>query len=100
MHRIGRSVEVRFRSKLSKSVILLIFYGVANLKKDSSRRAVWLGRHPAEKISAGPKDKLIQLGNLEKSAEAKACLTVFLKVRKAELKGGLSEPMWFFNGTH
>ena len=33
--------------------------------EDNDRQAVWLGRHPAEKISAGPKDELIQVGNLK-----------------------------------
>ena len=54
-----------FRWQWSTRVILLIFLKVANSYEDSSRRAVWLGRHPVEKISIGPKDKLIQLGNLE-----------------------------------
>ena len=65
IHSIGRSVDSRLRSKMSTSVILPIFCKVANLKKDSSRRAVWLGRHPGEKVSLGPKDKLIRVGNLE-----------------------------------
>ena len=73
-------------------VILLIVQEVTNLSKDSSRRAVRLGRHPVEKISIGPQDKLIQLGNLEQSVKAKACLTAFRKARKAEVKAGLSEP--------
>ncbi len=46
-------------------VILLIFCRFTNSYEDISRRAVWLGRHPSEKISEGPKDKLIQVGNLE-----------------------------------
>ena len=61
----------------SDSVILLTFDRIAYALEDSGRRAVWLGRHPVEKISIGPKDKLIQLGNLELSAKAKAYLTVF-----------------------
>ena len=65
IHSISRSVEVRFRSKLSNHVILLIFYEFANSKEDISRWAVCLGRDPVEKISIGPKDKLIQVGNLE-----------------------------------
>ena len=76
----------------AKIVILLIFCEAANSRGDSSRRIVWLGRHPGEKISLGPKDKLIQVGNLEQSAKANAYLTVFRKARNAELKGGPSEP--------
>ena len=53
------------RSWRSNSVILLMVDKVAYLKGDNNWRAVWLGRHPAEKISAGPNDKLIQVGNLE-----------------------------------
>ena len=66
-----------FRWRRSELVILLVLLRLAYSLEDSSRRAVWLGRHPVEKISIGPKDKLIQLGNLELSAKAKACLTVF-----------------------
>ena len=65
IHSIGRSVDSRLRSKMSESVILPIFCEVTNSQEDSSRRAVWLGRHPVEKISIGPKDKLIRVGNLE-----------------------------------
>jgi len=54
-----------FWSKRSALVILLIFFDIAHLRGDSNRRAVWLGRHPAEKISVGPKGILIQVGNLE-----------------------------------
>ena len=66
-----------FRKQWSTNVILLIRLEVAHLRGDTNRRAVWLGRHPTEKISVGPKDKLIQVGNLETSARAKAYLTVF-----------------------
>lgn len=52
-----------FRNKRSNLVILLISFEVAHPRGDTSRRAVWLGRHPAEKISVGPKDKLIRVGN-------------------------------------
>jgi len=59
MHRIGRSVDAKFRRRRSESVILPIFFEVAHpFYGDTSRRAVWLGRHPLEKISGGPKDKL------------------------------------------
>ena len=53
---------------------------------------VWLGRHPAEKISVGPNDRLILDRNQELSVEVKACLTAFRKARKAALKEWLSEP--------
>ena len=61
-----------FRIKQSDLVILLIFLEVAHPRGDTSRRAVWLGWHPAEKISAGPNVKLIYVGNVELSVEAKA----------------------------
>ena len=83
---------LNFGESGAQYVILLIFSGFTHSFEDISRRAVWLGRHPSEKISEGPKDKLIQVGNLEKSVRAKACLTVFQIVRKAELKDGPSEP--------
>ena len=76
----------------SNHVILLIVNEVAYLNWDTYWRAVWLGRHPAEKIAAGPNNKLIQVGNLERSVRAKACLTAFQKARNAELKDGPSEP--------
>ena len=82
----------------AKIVILLIFCEAANSRGDSSRRIVWLGRRPIEKISTGPNDKLIQVGNLEQSAKANAYLTVFRKARNAEMKVGLSEPWIDFNG--
>ena len=83
-----------FRNERSDLVILLIFLEVAYsyLYGDTSRRAVWLGRHPAEKISAGPNGKLIQVGNLELSAEAKAYLTVFCTAKNADMKVWLSDP--------
>ena len=83
-----------FRNERSDLVILLTFLGVAHsyLYGDTSRRAVWLGRHPAEKISAGPNGKLIQVGNLELSAEAKAYLTVFCTAKTADMKVWLSDP--------
>jgi len=54
-----------FWIKRSKLVTLPIFNEVTYLKRDTSRRVVWLGRHPAKKISAGPNNKLIQVGNLK-----------------------------------
>ena len=88
-----------FRNKRSNPVTLPILLEVAHSLSsgDTCRRAVWLGRHPPEKISGGPKDKLIQVGNLKLSAEAKAYLTVFRKARNAEMKVWLSEPTWLFN---
>ena len=60
----------------SNHVILLIFYEIAHSQENSNWWVVWLGWRPVEKISIGPKDKLIRLGNPEQSARAKACLTV------------------------
>ncbi len=90
---------VLFWKRRSNHVILLIFNGVAYSKEDTSRRAVWLGRHPTEKISVGPNDKLIQVGNLEWSVMAKAYLTEFLIVRNSELKDGHNDPLMIFNGS-
>ena len=83
---------LNFRIQRSTNVILLIFFGAAHPRGDTSRRAVWLGRHPVEKISIGPNDKLIRVGNLELSAKAKAYLTVFCTAKNAEMKVGLSDP--------
>ena len=49
----------------AKYVILLTFCNFTYSYEDISRRAVCLGRDPSEKISEGPNDKLIQVGNLE-----------------------------------
>ena len=99
LHSIGRSIDVYLRRRRSDLVILLNFLGVAYSGGDTNRRAVWLGRHPTEKISVGPNDKLIQVGNLELSARAKAYLTVSCTAKDAEMKVGPSDPSWFFNGT-
>ena len=84
MYSVGRS--------FGDNVTLLIFLRVAHPGGDTNRRAVWLGRHPAEKISVGPNGKLIQVGNLELSARAKAYLTVSCTAKDAELKDGPSDP--------
>ena len=80
------------RNKRSDLVILPIVFDITHPRGDTSRRAVWLGRHPAEKISVGPNGKLIQVGNLEWSARAKVYLTVLRKARCAEMKVGPSDP--------
>src|SRR3989344_318828 len=84
MHSVGRS--------FGTNVTLPMLLEVAHPGGDTSRRAVWLGRHPAEKISVGPNGKLIQVGNLELSARAKAYLTVFCTARNAEMKVGPKRP--------
>ena len=84
LHSVGRS--------FGDNVTLLNFLKAAHPRGDTGRRAVWLGRHPAEKISVGPNGKLIQVGNLELSAKAKAYLTVFRTAKNAETKVGLSDP--------
>ena len=76
----------------AKYVILLIPLDIAHPRGDTSRWAVWLGRHPPEKISGGPNGKLIQVGNLELSAKAKVYLTVSCTAKDAETKVGLSDP--------
>ena len=88
-----------FRKQWSNLVILPNFNEVTYLKRDTNWWVVWLGRHPAEKIAVGLKDKLIQFGNLELSAKAKACLTVFRIKRNAGLKDGISDLKLFFNRT-
>lgn len=97
--RVSRSVEAKLLGLGSKSVTLLIFNKRDYSWEDSNWQAVWLGRHPVEKITIGPKGKLIQVGNLEKSVKAKACLTVFRRIRKAGVKAGFSEHLWLFNGA-
>ena len=84
MHSVGRSFGV--------NVTLLMPLKVAHPGGDTNRRAVWLGRHPPEKISGGPNGKLIQVGNLERSARAKVYLTVFCTAKNAEMKVGPSDP--------
>ncbi len=84
MHSVGR--------RFVDNVTLLIFFRAAHPGGDTSRRAVWLGRHPAEKISVGPNGKLIQVGNLELSARAKVYLTVFNTAMNAEMKVWPSDP--------
>ena len=81
-----------FRKQWSTNVILLIRLEVAHLRGDTNRRAVWLGRHPAEKISVGPNGKLTQVGNLRLSVEAKAYLTVIRTAKIAEMKVGFNDP--------
>ena len=93
LHSIGRSVDVYLRKRRSNHVTLPISSKAAHPGGDTSRRAVWLGRHPREKISLGPNGKLIQVGNLELSAKAKVQLTVSCTARDAEMKVGLSDPM-------
>ena len=66
-----------FRKRWSNLVTLPNFNEVTYLKGDTNWWVVWLGRHPTEKISVGPNNKLIQVGNLERSVRAKACLTAF-----------------------
>lgn len=99
MHRIGRSVEIAISVARSDSVILPILnkFAYSFLWEDSSRRAVWLGRRPVEKISIGPKVKLIRLGNPELSARAKAWLNAFRTARNAWTKVWPSEPTCSFN---
>lgn len=78
MHRIGRSVDTIISVFVEQSCNTThLLLKLLTLLEDTNRRAVWVGRRPAENISVGPKDKLIQLGNLELSAMAKACLTGF-----------------------
>lgn len=100
--RLVLSISRRIRAASARRhvdiVILLTFCRFTYSFEDTSRRAVWLGRHPSEKISEGPNDKLIYVGNVEWSVKAKACLTVFRIVRNAEVKAGLSEPLMAFNG--
>src|SRR3989338_8943310 len=91
MHSVGRS--------FGANVTLPISLKAAHPGGDTSRRAVWLGRHPPEKISGGPNGKLIQVGNLELSAKAKVYLTVSCTAKDAEMKVGPSDPSWTFNGS-
>ena len=66
---------------------------------DSGRWAVWLGRHPAEKISAGPNGKLNHFGNMVKNVKVNACLTVSRTESDADSKEGLNDPSSCFSGS-
>ena len=71
----------------------------ANSSEDSDRRAVWLGRRPAEKISAGPNGKLNYVGNVVKNVKVNACLTVSRTESDADSKEGLNDPSCCFSGS-
>ena len=66
---------------------------------NSDRRAVWLGRRPAEKISAGPNGKLNHVGNVVKNVKVNACLTVSRTESDADSKEGLNDLTSFFSGS-
>ena len=88
------------RSGVDVSEIPLFGVYIANFsqEKNNIRWTVWLGRHPAEMVSVGPKGRLIPFRTRELSARAKAGLTVFLTIRNAEAKAGSSEllcPPWW-----
>ncbi len=66
LRRVGsRCWCVRFGVRGAKDETLPFFDWIAYLKEDIIRRAVWVGRYPAEKISAGPNGQLIRVGNPE-----------------------------------
>jgi hypothetical protein len=64
----------------------------AYLRGDRIRWAVWLGRHPDERISSGPNGVLIRVRTPEQSAKAKARLMSRQSTRRDKTKVGLSEP--------
>ena len=66
---------------------------------NSDWRAVWLGRRPAEKISAGPNGKLNHVGNVVKNVKVNACLTVLRTESDAESKDGLNDPSSYFSDS-
>jgi hypothetical protein len=70
-----------------------------NSSEDSGRRAVWLGRRPAEKISVGPNGKLNHVGNMVKNVKVNACLTVSRTESDADSKEGLNDPSSCFSGS-
>ncbi len=59
--------------------------------KDHNRQTVWLGRHPAEKISVGPKGQLKRFRNPLWSARAKAGLTGSITILDSGTKVWSSE---------
>ena len=48
---------------IAASVTLLFYAWIAYSKEDTYRWAVWLGRHPLEKISRGSNGQLTLVGN-------------------------------------
>ena len=60
--------------------------------RDIGRWAVWLGRHPLEKISRGPEGRLRWVRNPLLRARLKAGLTVFPNARNSEAKAWPSDP--------
>lgn len=65
---------------------------------DTGRWAVWLGRHPPEKASGGPKGRLRRVRTPPLSARAKAGLTGLVKEANPEAKAGPSEPLCLTDG--
>ena len=59
---------------VDNNVTPLLYYCGTNLKKNSIRWAVWLGRHPDEKISSGPNGLLRWVRTPPLNAKAKAGL--------------------------
>ena len=76
------------RHHLSELVLLTQYY-----TEDTSKWAVWLGRHPAEKVSVGPKGQLIRFRNPELSVRAKAGFSGFRKAINPFGKPWSSEPL-------
>ena len=90
----------RFWFRRSNNVTLPNGCENANPEKgNSGRRAVWLGRRPAEKISAGPNGKLNHVGNVVKNVKVNACLTVSRTESDADSKEGLNDLTSFFSGS-
>ena len=65
---------------------------------DNNWWTVWLGWHPAEKISVGPNGWLNRVRNPVWSAKAKASLIGFVTISNSNTKVWLSELLYLLNG--
>ncbi len=72
---------------------LFEIYVAHSFYEDTNLWTVWLGWHPVERISTGPKDRLNLVRNQEWSARAKVCLIVILLNEVANAKAWSSEPL-------
>ncbi len=68
-------------------------------REDRSRWTVWLGRHPLERISRGPKGWLNPVGNRMWSARAKASLIGSSLTQDPNTKVWPSDPLTLLDGA-
>ena len=73
---------------------------LSNLKENTDRWVVWVGRHAPEKISGAPKGHLSPVRNRAQNARVKGGLTLIHKARIGGAKAGPSEPMMVIYEPH